>query len=112
MLTKSDYLNILSHYNMKPVYKNKTYKGNKKIKNIDLKKTKKKVHKILSKKICTCIQSINNSNKFAICNTSIFHNKGIRNFGFKCVNGPKLIPNKKTKKKLKKITRKKITRKN
>lgn len=107
MLTKSDYLDILSEYNMKPIYKNTTYKRNKSKKTIDFEKTKKKVHKILSKKLCTCIKSVKNTNRYAICNKSVFHQKGISNYGFKCKNEPKLLPKKKTKKYLKKIPRKK-----
>ena len=96
----SDYNMILKHYGFR-------IPQSKRIK-------KKMVEDLLSNKMCRCIKSVQQSSKLqepasiAICNQSIFRNRGLKYNKLKCKPKPQFIGNKKTKKKLVK-TQKKLT---
>lgn len=96
----SDYNKILKHYEL-PIPRSKRIK-------------KKMVQDLLSNKMCRCIKSVQKSSKLkepasiAICNQSIFRNRGLKYNKLKCKPKPQFIENKKTKKKLVK-TQKKLT---
>lgn len=64
---------------------------------------------ILAQKLCTCIKKIQKKNKnmdeknaIALCRKSIFTNRGIDFYNFKCKKQFKFIPKKNTKNTLKK----------
>lgn len=64
---------------------------------------------ILAQKLCTCIKKIQKKNKnmdeknaIALCRKSIFTNRGIDFYNFKCKKQFKIIPKKNTKNTLKK----------
>ena len=105
-LTATNYEKILKHY------KKKIPKT--------LKKKREKTETLLSKKMCSCVKKVKgyerNSkkrkplqerSKIAICNKSIFRNRGIKYNRITCKKKPKFIGNKKTGVKLNK-TRKNI----
>ena len=85
---------------------NKNYKSilrfyKKSIKNKTRKQIKKEAHKILSKKLCSCIKKLkkalkttNESQPIGICTSSVINRKGIRRGKFTC---KKTTKNKKTK---------------
>jgi len=95
-LTKEDYMVILKHYG----YKIPTTKGGKP----DLKKMKKRANSILAGKLCRCIKSVQKSKyrkyaetvAIAICNKSIFRNRGFKHYRFTCKKKHKLYPKKGT----------------
>jgi hypothetical protein len=77
-LTHKNYKTILRFY--KKGTKNKTRK-----------QIKKEAHKILSKKLCSCIKNVkkalkasSESQPIAICTTSVINRKGIRRGKFSC----------------------------
>ena len=77
-LTHKNYKTILRFY--KKGTKNKTRK-----------QIKKEAHKILSKKLCSCIKKVkkalktsSESQPIAICTTSVINRKGIRRGKFSC----------------------------
>jgi len=94
--TKEDYIIILKHYG----YKIPTTKGGKP----DLKKMKKRANSILAGKLCRCIKSVQKSKyrkyaetvAIAICNKSIFRNRGFKHYRFTCKKKHKLYPKKGT----------------
>ncbi len=105
-LTATNYEKILKHYK-KRIPKT-------------LKKKREKTETLLSKKMCSCVKKVKgyerNSkkrkllqerSKIAICNKSIFRNRGIKYNRITCKKKPKFIGNKKTGVKLNK-TRKNI----
>ena len=100
-LVHKDYLTILKFYGI-------NMSGMKK------QDIKEKAENILAIKLCKCIKKINpsgvnESKAIAVCTKSIFHKKGIKANGFKCIPKPRLFANNKTKKvliKLKGKTRK------
>ena len=65
-LTRSDYIKILHHYQPG------SYAS---LSSITTQTAKKRAHRILAEKLCSCI---------AYCTRSIFNNKGIRRHGFRC----------------------------
>ena len=97
-LTKNDYIHLLKYYNIDT----KKYKSYKSIKNIG--------EKVVSKKLCNCIKSVdkNNENKsIAICRNSIFKKRGLSIKKFTCKKGYKINGLKKTLKKLSILNNKK-----
>lgn len=87
ILTKKDYKNLLSYYNIK-TKKKTSYKN---LKNIG--------EKILAKKLCKCIKSVdkNNENKsIPICTSSIFKNKNLYFQKFTCKKNKKIYGLQKT----------------
>lgn len=99
-MKESDYNMILNHYEV-PIPKSRRIK-------------RKMVEDLLSDKMCRCIKSVEKTSKLkepaaiAICNQSIFRNRGLKYNKLKCKPKPQFIANKKTKKKLVK-TQKKLT---
>tara|TARA_B100000424_G_scaffold271654_1_gene275535 strand:- start:1545 stop:1886 length:342 start_codon:yes stop_codon:yes gene_type:complete len=95
-LTDNDYKKIvLFYYEKKP--KNITYK--------------KLAEEILAKKLCKCIKKVQTpklpeKSAIAICRKSIFENRNIDFFTFKCKNGNALKKKKGSNKTLKKFRRK------
>ena len=90
-LTKKDYKNLLKHYNINT----KKYKSYKSLKNIG--------EKIVSKKLCKCIKSVNKNNEFKsipICLNSILKNRGLSFKNFTCKKSSKINGLKKTLKNL------------
>lgn len=86
-LTKKDYKNLLKFYNINT----KKYQSYKKLKYIG--------EKILAKKLCNCIKSVdkNNENKsIPICKNSIFTKKELSFKKFTCKKNFKIIGLKKT----------------
>lgn len=94
-LTATNYEKILKHY------KKKIPKT--------LKEKRDKTETLLSKKMCSCVKKVkgyeSNSkkrnplqerSKIAICNKSIFRNRGIKYNRITCKKKPKFIGNKKT----------------
>lgn len=98
-LTINDYLSILDYYNI-PITPR-----------MNNKEIQKKAEEILVNKLCRCIKKIdvlskknkNESRAIAICSNSIIKNKKLKLYKFTCKKKPRLITNKKTKKKLQKI---------
>ena len=110
-LTLDDYIIIAKHYGLRiPI--------SKKTKRYNFRKLKKNVHTLLAKKLCRCIKSVQKTSKksltrknkykenraIAICNKSIFKNRGMKHYRFTCKKKKKLFPRKgiilsKTKKK-------------
>jgi hypothetical protein len=107
-LTRSDYLKILNHYRRRgsqPMRAASTA-------SISTKTVKKRVHRILSEKLCRCIKptkdtpttmmtrartkraSADKSRRIAYCTRSIFMNKKLRRHGFRCksIRGDQLRP--------------------
>ena len=101
-LTMKDYKEILKYYNI-------SYKSNNSKKNLSNRKIKIIAENILANKLCNCIQKVTKKNKvkepgaIGICTKSIFHRKKIQYNKFTCKNKPKLVSNKKTRKKLTKM---------
>lgn len=91
-LKKEDYVKILIHYNIDIP---KTKKGN-----VDLRKTKKQVRNLLASKLCRCIKKVQKGSKLkepaaiSICNRSIFKNRNMKHYSFKCKK-TKTLKNKK-----------------
>lgn len=78
-LTKKDYIDILIYYNQ--------YKNNMKIKEI-----KYKAEDILSKKLCKCINNVNNEKyKIPICINNVITRKNLKISKFKCKKKPSLM---------------------
>ncbi len=99
-LTKKDYKKLLKFYGKHLQYDtNKTRK-----KKYSSKKTQQLLHKILAKKMCRCVKSVQKNPRrrlkepqaIAVCNDSIFKKKGINFHRFTCKNGYKLHPKKGT----------------
>lgn len=94
-----DYKKIVKYYNLNK-QKNKTYKET--------------AEDILANKLCKCIKKAKPSNSsdnentaISICRKSIYKNRGIDFYKFKCKNNNKLISKKgTTKKKIKKFRKK------
>lgn len=67
---------------------------------------------VLAGKLCKCIKKVQSRQKvlekaaIGICRESIFKNRGIDLYTFKCKKGQKLLPKKGTKKQLKKFRKK------
>ena len=95
-LSLSDYKKIAQFYQI-PKPNNKTYK--------DVSEA------VLATKLCKCIKKVRNSRKvvesaaIGICRNSIFKNRNIDFYNFKCKKGYKLISKKGTRKYLKKNTK-------
>lgn len=97
-LDKKDFEKILKHYGKQIPH---TKKGK-----IDTRKMKKQVYKLFANKLCKCIKAVQKSKKkkytnriaIAICNKSIFDNRGLKHFRFTCKKKRKLRPKKKTRK--------------
>jgi hypothetical protein len=93
-LSTSDYKKIAQFYQI-PKQNNKTYK--------DISEG------VLATKLCKCIKKVRNSRKvvesaaIGICRNSIFKNRNIDFYKFKCKKGYKLISKKGTRKNLKKF---------
>tara|TARA_Y100000590_G_scaffold440454_1_gene565845 strand:+ start:922 stop:1266 length:345 start_codon:yes stop_codon:yes gene_type:complete len=93
-LTKGDYMLILKHYGYKIP---RTRNGNP-----NLTRMKTRVNNILAGKLCRCIKSVQKSKNrrykraaaIAICNNSIFRNRGLRHYRFTCKKKKKLYPRK------------------
>lgn len=102
-LSKKDYQAILEKYGEKVIY-SKHPKTKRKV--FDKKKTKALTRRILSEKLCKCIKKVQKNPKFklqepaaiAICNKSIFSNRGIKLYRFTCKKKPRLLPKKGSKK--------------
>lgn len=83
-LEKNDYIQILEHYN---IIVPKTKKNN-----VDLIKTKKLVHRLLSSKLCNCIKKVQKSSRLnepgaiIVCNKSIFTKRNLKHYRFTCKN--------------------------
>ena len=98
-LNNADYKTILKFYNKQSAKTKLTKKQNKSL-----------AEDILASKLCKCIKKVTNKNRvkppgaIGICTKSIFHRKKLKYNRFTCKNKPKLIPNKKTRKSLTKIT--------
>ena len=99
-LTLKDYKLILDFYEIS--YKNMSNSA-----------IRKNAEEILATKLCRCIKKVQSSRKdktegpaIAICNTSLFKKRKLKYNAFTCKNKPRLIPNKKTKKRISKRTRK------
>lgn len=101
-LTSEDYKTILKHYDMK----------------IPRTKRERKalVEKVLAGKMCKCIKGVQASTKIeepgaiAICNKSIFRNRGLKFNRITCKKRNKFVGNRKTKRKL--VKTKKLKYKN
>jgi len=94
-LTSSDYKKIIKYYNIE--------KNNKSDKDI--------AENILANKLCRCIKKVRNGNidekaAISICRKRIFRNRNIDFYNFKCKKSRKLVPKKRTSKKLRKFSRK------
>ena len=84
-LTKKDYLDILSFYNVK--IKNGT----------PLSIIKSKAEDLLVNKLCKCIKKVDETNEpraIAICKNSVMTKKKLGFYKFKCKNTAKFIKNK------------------
>ena len=84
-LTKKDYLDILSFYNIK------IKKGT------SLSIIKSKAEDLLANKLCKCIKKVdtpNESRAIAICKNSVMTKKNLGFYKFKCKNTAKFIKNK------------------
>ena len=94
-LTKKDYNDILNFYNI-PLK--------------DSKKNKVLAENILATKLCRCIKKVKKNFKksekesIGICNKSIFKNRNIKLYKFTCNKKYILKANKKTKKKITKLS--------
>jgi len=95
-LNKTDYEIILRYYGISiPRGKKGT-----------LRKMKKRVHKVLVNKLCRCIKAVQKSKKkkyakraaIAVCNKSIFGNRGLKHFRFTCKKKRRLFSKKGTRK--------------
>lgn len=103
-LTSEDYKMILKHYKVK------------------IPKTKKErreaVDKLLATKMCKCIKTVEKTSKIeepgaiAICNKSIFRNRGLKFNRITCKKRYKFVGNKKTKRNLVKTKKLKYKKKN
>ena len=99
-LANKDYEIILRHYNIAIPRK----AGRKK----DFRKIKKRAHDILINKLCRCIKAVQKTRKkiytkraaIAICNKSIFGNRGLKHFRFTCKKKKRLLTKKGRRKKL------------
>lgn len=83
-LTRSDYIKILHHYQPSSYASSSS---------ITTRTAKKRAHRILAEKLCSCIKQRANyvssptddeGRRIAYCTRSIFNNKGIRRHGFRC----------------------------
>ena len=106
-LTASDYKKIANYYQI-PKSKNKTYK--------------EIAEHVLASKLCRCIKSVgsynNSPNKITrvnknkedsaigVCRKSIFNNRNLNFYDFKCKKKPKLVKNPKTSSALTKTAKK------
>ena len=101
-LTTQDYIDILLFYKQSIP---KTKK-----KRPSIRKIKKKVHKLLINKLCRCIKSVGGDEKraIAICNNSIFKQRGYKHYRFTCKKKRSFRPKKSTKHTYLSKTRKKI----
>ena len=95
-LTQSDYKKITNYYQISKK-KNNTYKDT--------------AENLLATKLCKCIKKIglhNNNESLSIssCRNSIFKNRGIDFYNFKCKNKQRFISKKGTNKNLKKFRKK------
>lgn len=82
-LNKQDYIDILEYYNINITNEESLYK------------LKKKVENIIAKKLCTCINKVDNRIKnkpytIAICNNSVVQKKSLKIKGFTCKKNKKL----------------------
>ena len=97
-LVKKDYELILKHYGRRIP---RTRKGTS-----DTRKMKKQVYIIFANKLCRCIKAVQKSGKkkyakrkaIAVCNKSIFGNRGLKHFRFTCKKKRKLKTKKGTRK--------------
>lgn len=95
-LTNNDYKKIVDYYNLsKP--KNKSYK--------------QVAEETLAGKLCRCIKKVKNDKinekaAIALCRENIFKKRNIDFYNFKCKEKQKLVHKKKTKKYLKKFSKK------
>jgi len=76
-LNKQDYIDILEYYNINITNEE------------SLNKLKKKVENIIAKKLCSCINKVDNRIKnkpytIAICNNSVVQKKNLKIKGFTC----------------------------
>ena len=95
-LTSSDYRKIVSYYGIKIPKHTKSSK------------IKDMAENILAEKLCRCIKKIkkndeDESRSIAICNKSIFKNRGLKHYRFTCKKKPKLHHRNGTKRALLKI---------
>ena len=103
-LNTKDYKEILKYYNI-PFYTKKK-RSRKSLSNIKIKTI---AENILATKLCKCIKKVTKKNRvkepgaIAICTKSIFHRKKLQYNKFTCKNKPKLVSNKRTRKKLTKM---------
>ena len=94
-LSKTDYKKIINYYNL-----SKSNKSNKEL-----------AEDVLALKLCKCIKKIrpnrdNEKGAIALCRKSIFKNRGIDFFNFKCKKKQSFIHKKGTKKNLVKFRKK------
>ena len=104
-LTSSDYRKILKFYGIDIPKKTKTSK------------VKDMAENILAEKLCRCIKKVktddeDESRAIAICNRSIFKNRGLKHYYFTCKKKPKLHHKKGTRRALLKISKDKSYLKN
>ena len=105
-LNKEDYVIILKHYGV-PIPKRSQTRKNRKYRVIDYTKTRKRAEKVLATKLCRCIKAVQKYKNplkepaaVAVCNKSIFRNRGLKFNRFTCKKGSRFIANKKTKQSL------------
>jgi hypothetical protein len=99
-LTNNDYRKILNFYGIDVPKKTKTSK------------VKDMAENILAKKLCRCIKKVktddeSESRAIAICNKTIFKNRGLKHYYFTCKKKPKLHHKKGTRRALIKISKNK-----
>ena len=96
-ISLDDYITIAKHYGLKIPLTKKTKKD-------DYRKLKKNVHTLLAEKLCRCIKSVQKKSRkslkkgkkykenraIAICNKSIFKNRGMKHYRFTCKKKKKL----------------------
>ena len=95
-LTKEDYVIILKHYGLKIPQTKRSQP--------DLTKMKKRVNSLLAGKLCRCIKAVQKSKykkykeriAIAICNKSIFGNRGLKHYRFTCKKKHRLYSKKGT----------------
>lgn len=98
LLTTNDYKDILKYYKVNN------------INSLSNRNLKKYAEEIIADKLCRCIQKISNKKNnlsekeaISICRNSVIKRKNLKISRFTCKNKPKLIANKKTKKKIEKL---------
>lgn len=98
-LSNKDYKKIVEFYNLNTLKNNNSYKNT--------------AEQILADKLCRCIKKTNTdkndeSKAIAVCRNSIFKNRNIDFYNFKCKNNKKLLSKKssKTRQKIKKFSKK------